>query len=298
MIGKIKRIAVALGCAIAIVGGGGVGLNSCTLEPSVESPSERRANLPKGMPPELAVYGPVITSDGSTRVIRYTVEVGTTAPLEYTPEDDGAFTDGKIPKTLALSVEALMLQYGTQATNLPASAAVTTSLFNKEIPTVTAGGSVALKNATFVIIPLETDVIKKQLSVVLPAINSNPQPLMWIENNTGETMPNTWGAGTYAQNGIRIGGFWVPAGSSSSTVADFDDGDADKNHPSSLATVLYTGKTSTINFYNPVSINATAIMDIESGSLQATSGQQVKNWLENKTTPPTPPAVSVIYKWK
>ncbi|MDR1149873.1 MAG: hypothetical protein LBK66_14715 [Spirochaetaceae bacterium] len=247
------------------------------------------------MPPELTVYGPIITSDGSTRVIRYTVEVSTTAPLEYTSEDDGTFSEaGTITGAPALSVAALMLQYGTKASNLPASAAVTTSLFDDEINEVEDGGSKALTGPSFVIIPLQTGDIREQLTTVLLGKGTNP--LMWIENNTGETTLNTWGAGTYAQNGIRIGGL-NSAGSSSSTVADFDDGDAAKNHPRSLATVLYTGKTSTINFYSPGSIVDIAIVNA-AGSLQATSGAYVKNWLENKTKPPTPPAVSVIYTWK
>jgi hypothetical protein len=201
------------------------------------------------MPPELAVYGPIITLEGSTRVIRYTVKVGTTAPLEYTSQSSGGFAeDGTITGAPPQTVAALMLQYGTQAGNLPASAAVSTSLFNSEISTVTPSGSVALNNTTFVIIPLQTDVIKDQLSIVLPQTGNTVLPLMWIENNTGETMSNTWGAGTYAQNNIRIGGL-NSAGSSSSLVNDFDDGKADNNHPRSLATVLYVGpdQTSPIN---------------------------------------------------
>jgi hypothetical protein len=194
-----------------------------------------------------------------------------------------------------------MLQYGTQASKLPASAAVSTSLFSTGIDSVVASGSVALKDPTFVIIPLQTDVIREHLGIALISSGAGTaSSIMWIENNTGETMPaDAWGAGTYAANGIRIGGL-NSAGSSSSTVTDFDNGIAAENHPRSLATVLYTGQTSTINFYNPNAIGNDTIIKVTDnvGSLQAANGQTVKTWLENKNPLPTPPAVSVIYKWK
>jgi hypothetical protein len=254
------------------------------------------------MPPELAVYGPIITtkSNSTTRLISYTVEIGTEAALEYTAKHSGAFSDGKITSAPAQSVAALMLQYGTQASNLPASAAVKTSLFNDEIKTTTVGGSKALNGDNFAIIPLQTDVIKEQLGIMLFSSGGTASSLMWIENNTGETASIGWGAGTYAGAGIRIGGFSADGFSvkgKGATVGNFDDGNADENHPCSLAVVLYKNQTSTINFYNPGSVNNTNIINA-AGSLQATSGVGVSNWLNHTDPLPTPPAVSVIYKWK
>jgi hypothetical protein len=248
------------------------------------------------MPDELAVYGPIITLNGKTRVISYTVEVGTDAALEYTAKETAGFS-GVTINAKEQSVAALILQYGTKGVNL---FSVSDNLFSEEegITSVGAGTSYALKNSNFAIIPLQTKLIREQLSVALISSGvGTAAPIMWIENNAGDTSLNTWGGGTYAQSGIRIGGL-DSTGYSSSNVNNFYNGAAAENHPRSLATVLYTGKTSTINFYNTGAIISDGIVN-DAGSLLA-NGQTVSSWLNNNTTPPlpTPPAVRVIYEWK
>jgi hypothetical protein len=261
------------------------------------------------MPDKLFVYGPIITSNGPTRVIKYTVKIGTEAALEYTAKTSEGFGESFAINAPRQSVAALILQYGTQAAG--SNGFSPGGLFANEITTLSpesSGGTYALKDDDIAIIPLDTEEIKKQLRIVLAASQPVPDvtglPIIWIEDNqngigTVEKI-DVWGAGTYAGGGIRIGG--LSAGGSitagASTVDNFDAGDAAKNQPRSLATVLSAGQTSTINFYNPN--NATGLIGsagVEelSGSLSKSNGSEVKKWATDGNAPK--PAVSVIYKW-
>jgi hypothetical protein len=338
MIDKIK-IMVALVAAAIVIGGGG-GLNSCTVEPSVESPSEKPAEyLPAGMPSEVAVYGPIISLDGETRVIKYTVKADfpaiedteggedeTVNGLEYKTTNGGTFKADFVIDAPAQSIEALILQYGTQAAG--SNGFSPDGLFADDIteldPAV-SGGSYALNAGGFVIIPLDTEEIKKQLTIVLSAniasaVQTMPQntPLIWIEDNqngigTVEKI-NTplWGAGTYASDGIRIGGLSKggsidTTGSIASNVANFDEGNTvEKNQPRSIATVLAGGGSSTINFYDAT--RATGLIgtdtdpvtfdsgSVSGGSLGLGSGEAVRKWMEKEGA--LKPAVRIIYEWK
>jgi hypothetical protein len=310
---KIKFI-VAVTVAAFIIGGGG-GLNSCTIDPSIDSPNEKAAEyLPEGMPDGLTVYGPIIFREGETHILKYKVKADFSGgTLSYNSGIDVYY----IGSAAAQSVEALILQYaGTGAYGFGGTTGGT-PLFNgfTNAGTLYAGSAYALDARGSAIIPLDTQKIKEQLTIVLSADPSavgvstgQSTPIIWIEDNkSGITVEGieTWGAGTYASKaeGIRIGGLSAggsidAAGTAASNVGNFDSGDwAGKKQPYSISTVLAPGGVSTINFYNAAEVQEDdVIISKANGSLGTASASDVKKWMAKDDSPK--PAVSIIYEWK
>jgi hypothetical protein len=293
----IKKIAIVL--SFVLVMGGGI-LISCALEASVDSPSNKRAALDQGVPDKLIVYEPQIVFEGSTSVLTYKVAV------DWPSSDDVQYTAQSAAATkanaTAQSVEALIWQYGTAEGGSLLSGLDTSS-------GVVAGSTYTLKNAAqrFVIIPLDTELIKRELQKKGFWESAGAFPsLVWVEDNKDgiaiESPTYNWGDGDVyaASNGIRVWGVPKTSGAPAPTegeggteetaadagnictIANFAEGDPAKNQPISIATVLVAGTTSTINFY---------IGGIPSASMA--NGEAVKKWMESGSATP---GVRVVYE--
>ncbi|MDR2342925.1 MAG: hypothetical protein LBD86_00155, partial [Spirochaetaceae bacterium] len=265
---KIRKIMIVLLSVVSWWGVGGY-VTSCKLEASVDSPSEIPANLPAGMPGEIQVYGPIITSDGTgvTTTLSYSVEAdfsqwGTVgaagSAFVYTAQKGydnlGAAT--------AQSIEALILGYGTLAPYGTLGTALIQSATSGNVDSTLTGGTYSLTpqddpNSRFVILPLDTELVRRELIKKSPLNTGDSSSIFWIEDNSegikkGLAGSTAWGGGTYAQNGIRIMGGTVDDKDTfsvkSTTIKNFDDGK--DSRPRSIGTVLLAGNESVINFYD------------------------------------------------
>jgi hypothetical protein len=291
---KIRKVLVVL---FSIVFWGGY-ITSCSLEASVESPSDKPVELPKGMPKEVHVYGPSIIRDGTITTLTYSVKV------DWPPEGPNtiAYTaQNNVPKDSAPNtpVDALILHYGMKPSpsyriNLLSDngGRVSTDATYTLESILTEGGT---GSEQFVILPLDTVIIKKELlkKFLPPAGTESAVDLLIIEENKagiklefGSAGANgPWEDGTYAsvQEGIRIMGVDMDReGSISCNIGDLDD--VKKTHPTFIGTVLLAGEESVINFY--AGDKAGSFLD--SGSVSTADSVSKNN---------TSPDLRVVYRW-
>jgi hypothetical protein len=272
------------------------------------------------MPGGLSVYEPRVTFDGTTTTLTYNVAVSSWPDQEgltYTAQKTVAAVANADPQ----SIEALILHYGATDRLLFGSTAITSTTVGKEEKLATTKGvgdsEVALPH--YVIIPLDTSLIKEYLTKGLPiGVEAEKTPLVWIEENPAigkvETVTTTdnanWKDGTYEESGLRIIGL---AKSDSSveiagTVDNFDDGKAvgtGESPPTrlpSIATVLADDSdrngryTSTINFYISTCAKTIQANVTPSGDDPSTSEWKgtadVEQWMKTEK-----PVFRVVYRW-
>jgi hypothetical protein len=316
MITKEKILAVF---AAAVLG---LGLFSCTLEPTVDSPSGRVVALPEGIPDGLTVSEPRITYDGTTTILTYIVSVSAwpAGGLPYKAQAAASSLDGGVPPE-PLSVEALILRYGALFSGDPEDPLPAVEEGDYPLKPVTpVGGGKALP---CVIVPLDTsfirDYLKKKLMISVTEDIAEEEvevPLVWIEENPAIGLIETvdtedganWKDGVYEDDGIRIGGFYEGEENGEtvyniSTIENFDDGKEGRTR--SIATVLADGTdrnkqryTSTINFYADAAdakareIKESAPTESNDSGGAAYSAKTLKTWMGSNK-----PVLRVVYQW-
>ncbi|MDR2133481.1 MAG: hypothetical protein LBP27_00120 [Treponema sp.] len=280
---------------------------SCTLEASTDSPAGKAAVLPAGMP-AVPVCGPEISSDGTTTTLTYRITGGGEDGFEYTAKE----VVTELKKAKPQSIEALILYYG-QKTN---PALIVPKEGNDGVTTTEAGKSYSSNSTTnettpFVILPLDTGLVRKELLKKFPSISqiggeAQYAKLVWIEENAvgvglGATKAGdeAWKDGVYEKDGIRVMGLAKPDGTVvlGCDIGNFDDGGKvdpakDTLRPLSIATVLVKGDSSVINFYagsyaTEVSTKLTATTDDKWAN-----PENVKDWMKTNR-----PALRVVYEW-
>jgi hypothetical protein len=303
----ITRKRVLVVCAVVVLG---LGLFSCTLEPTVGSPSREAAALPKGMPGGLSVFKPSITFDGTTTILTYKI----TADFSGWPVTSLNYIAEGSPDATSepQSIDALIHYYQVKGLFGPGVAN------NYLLETNGQNGNLP----PYVIIPLDTSLIRDYLekrlkpSIVVPENDEDIDvPLVWIEENltigkvetVDTTGNNNWKGAVYEDEveGIRIGGCYVLSSSpppaneiTVSTVKNFDDGKDDRIR--SIATVLADEKdrdkkryTSAINFYadkEAKEIERELPGTSSSGTLN--SAKALKTWMRTNK-----PVLRVVYQW-
>jgi hypothetical protein len=246
------------------------------------------------MPKEVHVYGPSIILAGAITTLTYSVEVdwppGGSNTIAYTAQS--IVHAGSAANT---PVDALILHYGTQSSysiNIldDNGGSVSTS---DNGGTYTLGGTYDLGGAVskqFVILPLDTAIIKKELLKKFPppAGTESAVDLLIIEDNEAGIKlefesAGTWGAGTYAsvETGIRVMGAGTD-GSISCNIGNLDD--VKKNLPSFIGTVLLAGEESVINFY----AGGKTEDFLDSGTVSTADSVSKKD---------TSPDLRVVYRW-
>jgi hypothetical protein len=267
------------------------------------------------MPENLTVYEPRITFDGTTTTLTYDVK------LDVSDDDDEVIYTAQKPASDATdatpqSIEALILQYGVQ-----------NGLFGESpVTSVTKGGEYPLapKDVPYVIIPLETDLIREYLlEICLESATNNDNNsdpvfpnLVWVEENPAigpidPVLPaeGNWTEGTYVATGIRISGLAMvgtdPTLGFAGTIDNFGDGgkvepgqEESATRIPSIATVLaddYVTKNdryiSTINFYVDGVAN-TILANLKDGDWKDGTGAQ--KWMKTSENKPT---LRIVYQW-
>jgi hypothetical protein len=313
MIKKTSNLAILSAVLMALItGGGGGALVSCTLEPSTEPPSEKIATHLEGLP--FDIYEPQITfGSASSMVFTYKISkvdfsnwnVGSASV--YTAQKDATSLERASPQ----SIEALILYYGTESIGLlkDDGKAIESVYAGSAGTLVTKASEDTASYSHYVIVPLDTERIKLELTDMVSAGSASVTPVVWIEENTAigpiysvnglgnANDGGSLGAGTYVVKGYNIGGFTFDfdnGGSvSTANIGNFNSGSGSLS--TSIATVLEEGRTSKITFYTGVIANSLKKKlggdVIEAGSFTA---GDVTDWLnesENK------PALSVEYEW-
>jgi hypothetical protein len=290
-----KRMLVA--CAVVVLG---LGLFSCVLEPTVDSPNSKAAELPKGMPNGLSVSQPSITFDGATTILAYKVTADFSSGLTYTAQGS----------TESQSIDALISHYLGKKLLNGNSSVLPGQVYTLNTPP-----------PPYVIIPLDTSLIrdwleKKLRGNVTERDEDTDIPLVWIEENPviggvdalKPTATDNWQTGTYQDTGIRISGIH-PSGTTTtyipSTVENFDDGK--DGRIGSIATVLADETdrnkkqrySSIINFYardDAEKITGDYALKTPpptSANDITARADELKTWMKGDK----PPVLRVVYEW-
>ncbi|MDR1352868.1 MAG: hypothetical protein LBK05_06255 [Treponema sp.] len=249
------------------------------------------------------VYEPSVTFDGTTTILTYKVKADFPAASIYKARKDAAKPADAEPQ----SVEALILHYGAESPGL----------FGSAVTSVTANASYTLakKSTDYVILPLDTALIKEHLLKKYPQLpgGSEFEPLVWIEENPaiGDVDPlkgdtNDWTNGTYQAAGFRISGL---VNNTTVKIAgdidNFDDGEKLTEGVfrfPSIATVLAVGEnkdgpyTSTVNFYAGALAQGILGNLINEGGVwkaqKDVSLTTIKTWIKTNK-----PALRIVYQW-
>jgi hypothetical protein len=310
-----KRMLVA--CAVVVLG---LGLFSCVLEPTVDSPNSKPAERPEGTE-GLSVSQPSITFDGATTILTYKVTADfsnweTEGSPQYTAQGS----------TKSQSIDALISHYLGKTLLVGAS-----PVSNGQIYTLKKRDANNDLLPPYVIIPLDTSLIRDWLKKRLQPpvdVSGNDEdidiPLVWIEKNLtiGKVeqaavgippTPPAWEDGVYEDTSIRIGGIYklnppppppTPPIVEASTVENFADGK--DGRILSIATVLADEKDqegkryiSTINFYanNEAreierELPGTSSSSSGTGTATLNDAKALETWMKGNK-----PVLRVVYEW-
>jgi hypothetical protein len=255
-----------------------------------------------GLP--FSIYEPQITFDTASLVFTYKIKADfsdwtpTASGIAYTAEKAGTLATATGTATAtAQSIEALILYYGSEDIGLFYG---TPSSVVKDNTYPLAATKENAPIGPYVIVPLDTDLIKIGLRKSVPAgsASTTPVPVVWMEENSaiGElykpAFDDPYGAGTFT-TGYSLGGGTLAAEGTISVnqtnIVDFADGAGSRSV--SIATILKEGETSKITFYTgDAATGLIASINNESGGSLNTGS--VATWMSRHK-----PALRVEYKW-